>query len=412
MDSRARRAASTSRQRALAQPYPRQRIDGVLVYRRCALPWRGPVGSSSVGHSAATYATCWVSIPLAHAASKLKHLLLAAYSAAHAVCASTLLSCWQVITMLSDAAMSAAPSRCSMHLALTLAQQQSSKGTSLPRVLMLTCGAACSGGAANGGAWGFARVLRLEHAALATQSADVSRDATTTASCRALLEASPTEAEVVWMGDTRLVARLRTCASTQGRGKAVVKGTYAITGGLGGLGLRAAALLIESSASQLHLLSRSGRMVRGGRGLEACTGSIGHVRSVVCDVGDPCAVTNALLLGTSLAGMVHTAGVADKGLLSELVAHQVQWMRASKAIGAWHLQSAASILPLEVRVLFSSVGSGLGNIGQANYAVGNACLDVQALSLRTHGRVACCMRAHVKNRALPALNHPGQHALS
>ena len=43
-----------------------------------------------------------------------------------------------------------------------------------PRVLLLTCGA-LGRDAAHGGTWGFARVVRLEHASLRASSADVSR---------------------------------------------------------------------------------------------------------------------------------------------------------------------------------------------------------------------------------------------
>ena len=48
--------------------------------------------------------------------------------------------------------------------------------------------------------------------------------------------------------------------------------------------------------------------------------------------------------------------------------------------------------PLDARVLFSSVGSGLGNVGQASYAASNACLDACAISLRVRGMLACSMQ--------------------
>ena len=60
-------------------------------------------------------------------------------------------------------------------------------------------------------------------------------------------------------------------------------------------------------------------------------------------------------------------------------------MYASKAMGAWHLQCANATALLESRVLFSSVGSGLGNVGQASYATANASLDAGARSRRMGG---------------------------
>mgnify|MGYP002840906665 CR=1 FL=1 len=60
--------------------------------------------------------------------------------------------------------------------------------------------------------------------------------------------------------------------------------------------------------------------------------------------------------------------MGDKGLLIELDVRRLQWICASKAMGARYLQCAAASAPLETRVLFSSVGSGLGNVGQAEWA--------------------------------------------
>ena len=79
-------------------------------------------------------------------------------------------------------------------------------------------------------------------------------------------------------------------------------------------------------------------------------------------------------------------------VLIELAARKVQWVYASKALGAWHLQCTAATSPVETQALVSSVGSALGNVGQSNYAAGNACLDTHALFQRAGGKVACSLQ--------------------
>ena len=107
-------------------------------------------------------------------------------------------------------------------------------------MLVVTSGVVALGGAlsheVHGGAWGFARVLRLEHAALRTSSIDAPRGTGIE-----LLSAA-TESEVAWRGSSPCAARLRSYAATPTSHLAC--GSYAITGGLGGLGLRAASLLV------------------------------------------------------------------------------------------------------------------------------------------------------------------------
>ena len=126
-------------------------------------------------------------------------------------------------------------------------------------------------------------------------------------------------------------------------------GAYTITGGLGGLGLRTASLLVEGGAVGVVLSSRSGRM--GGRALEVATSALKRVAA--CDIGDG-ADGVALLAFAPPTGVLHAAGAGDKGLLIELVAQRLHWMHASKAMGAWHLQCAAASAHLERLVLFSS----------------------------------------------------------
>merc|ERR1712091_115220 len=84
--------------------------------------------------------------------------------------------------------------------------------------------------------------------------------------------------------------------------------------------------------------------------------------------------------------------MGDKGLLSQLDVRRLRWVCAAKACGAWHVQWATASTPLEACLLFSSVGSGLGNVGQASYAAANACLDGHALSRRVQGVATCSVQ--------------------
>ena len=128
-------------------------------------------------------------------------------------------ACKTVLLLLTGAS-SGAPVVLGTHLALALAQQLVG-GPRLPRLLLLTCGtqaatrAPAASDAAYGGVWGFARVLRLEHPSLRTQSTDVSRGAMVVASLTML--APTTETEAAWTGNLHVVARLRasTASSSQ-----------------------------------------------------------------------------------------------------------------------------------------------------------------------------------------------------
>ena len=302
---------------------------------------------------------------------------------------------WQAAALLLQAGEAAAPVLHGMQLALALAQHLTRREKP-PNMLLVTCGALGVGGtpscAAHGGVWGFARVLRLEHQAMRTACADVLCRASLIASIMTTL-APTNETEAACISPLQLVARLRAHSlSSAVLSTAPTYGTYTVTGGLGGLGMRAATLLAEGNASRVLLASRTGRVVRDGQDVEAQLLSMGAVATAVAgDSADALAVV-AFLSGSPFNGVLHAAGVGDRGLLIELAARTVQWMYASKALGAWHLQCAAATTPLATRVLFSSVGSALGNVGQANYAAGNACLDAHALFQRAHGKVACSLQ--------------------
>ena len=335
-----------------------------------------------------TYTTCWTASPTLSCdvspglvvASRLINASRARQSPLHAT---------QTVVIVLSGSVSAAPSLNGTQAAVALAQAMAIMA---PHVFLLTCGTqslASDGaqtGAAQGGAWGVARVMRLEHASLRSQSMDVCCGTT-------VVHLGASEPEVVWSRGSCYAARLRSCSSVSvvTRSALVAPGLYAITGGLGGLGLRAAQLLIERGATRVLLASRSGRVVREGQGLALQLDALGaSAEAVACDGAD--APDSMMMLVRPVAGILHAAGTGDKGLLVGVSPCRLHLMFASKAFGARHLQVVMAAISAEVRILFSSVGSALGNVGQANYAAGNATLDAHALSLRRHGMTTCCLQ--------------------
>ena len=133
------------------------------------------------------------------------------------------------------------------------------------------------------------------------------------------------------------VARLRRgdgLAESAARAPLLRGGAHAITGGLGGLGLRAAAMLAHRGASSVVLTSRSGRVVRGGQGLEAQLAGLRmsavRVVALACDVGsrrEALAMARAAQAAAPcqpLRSVLHAAGLADKGLVREILSDRIR----------------------------------------------------------------------------------------
>ena len=156
--------------------------------------------------------------------------------------------------------------------------------------------------------------------------------------------------------------------------------TYLITGGLGGFGLAVAQWMVDQGARRLVLAGRSGVSSPEAEQAVARMRQAGAIIDVAkVDVSREHEVTELVArierTMTPLRGVFHAAMVVDDGYLLQLNAERFQRVMAPKAGGAWNLHRATLGQPLDYFVLFSSVASWFGSVGQGNYAAANAFLD-------------------------------------
>jgi len=160
-------------------------------------------------------------------------------------------------------------------------------------------------------------------------------------------------------------------------------GTYLVTGGLSGFGLRTAQWLVEKGARHLVLLGRRGAATEEAQPSLAAWREQGiEVQALACDITDSAQLRSVLASieasRAPLRGIVHAATVFDDGLIRNLSQEQLQRVLEPKAKGAQLLHELTAHLPLDFFVLFSSATTLFGNPGQANYVAANHWLEALA----------------------------------
>ncbi|RSM75236.1 beta-ketoacyl synthase [Amycolatopsis sp. WAC 01375] len=189
-------------------------------------------------------------------------------------------------------------------------------------------------------------------------------------------------------------------------------GTVLITGGTGTLAaVTARHLVAEHGVRRLILASRRGPAADGAAALHDELAGLGAtVRLVAADVADREQV--AALLATvgeehPLTAVVHTAGVLDDAVITELDPHRVDTVFGAKVDAARHLDDLTRDLDLAAFVLYSSAAGVLGNPGQGNYAAANAALDAVARERRNAGLPAVSIAWGYWDRASGLTSHLG-----
>lgn len=157
-------------------------------------------------------------------------------------------------------------------------------------------------------------------------------------------------------------------------------GVYLITGGAGGLGQLMADQIARSVSDATVILT--GRSRLDGDRQRALTQGRGNgcrIEYHCVDVTDRAAlralVENVSARCGGLNGVIHSAGLLHDSLFVTKTRQQFDAVLAPKVLGASYLDWATRDQPLDFFVLFSSVASVFGNVGQADYAVANAYMD-------------------------------------
>jgi len=166
-------------------------------------------------------------------------------------------------------------------------------------------------------------------------------------------------------------------------------GTYLITGGLGGIGLKVAEYLAAQGAGSVVLLGRSKPSVEA----ESAVANLRQTGTTVtifqADVTDEeqmTAVFHQVRRSLPpLRGIFHAAGVLADGTMPQQTAARFNAVLAPKVRGGWLLHQLSLDDPLDQFVLFSSVAAIFGSPGQSNHAAANAFLDGLAHYRRAQG---------------------------
>jgi phthiocerol/phenolphthiocerol synthesis type-I polyketide synthase D len=231
------------------------------------------------------------------------------------------------------------------------------------------------------------RVLGFEHPALRATLIDV--DDASVLPADLLTDGADTE--IAWRAGVRYAARLRPARLGEGSPREVVRagGSYAISGGYGGLGLMTARWLAERGAGRVVLSGRSGPRPEAETIINELRAAGTEVEIVLGDIAAP-GVAERLVAaarrdGLQLRGVVHAAGTLDDRLVTELGPEDLHRVWAPKVDGASRLHEATHELDLDWWVVYSSAAALLGSPGQAAYAAANARADALVDWRRAHG---------------------------
>jgi NADP-dependent 3-hydroxy acid dehydrogenase YdfG/acyl carrier protein len=238
--------------------------------------------------------------------------------------------------------------------------------------------------------WGLRRVVAYEHPSMHCTLIDLATLPAQQDAQNLFHEIwSENEAdEVALRQDQRYIAQLVRQTLPEERTEPLfdTNGTYLITGGLGGVGLRSAQWMVEQGARYIVLMGRHGATEQAQTTIEALRETGATISVIQTDVSQHDQLADALeqirRSMPPLRGVFHSAVVLADSTLQQLDRQRFLAVTPPKVDGSWNLHTLTREDPLDYFVMFSSVASTLGSPAQGNYAAAGAFMDALAFYRR------------------------------
>jgi len=189
---------------------------------------------------------------------------------------------------------------------------------------------------------------------------------------------------VAYRQEGRYVRAFKPCSFSENQKnqpKPILKdgGVYLLIGGAGGIGMKVAEMITKQVKAMLVFLGRSALSSEKRHRMEQLQA---YGSKIIYIQGD---VTNAEHMEKlikiikarhgNINGVIQTGGILEDKLLISKDWESFQRVAAPKVYGTWIINQLTRTEPLDFFVVFSSVVSLFGNIGQADYAAANSFLD-------------------------------------
>ncbi|PYG84959.1 acyl transferase domain-containing protein [Ruminiclostridium sufflavum DSM 19573] len=188
--------------------------------------------------------------------------------------------------------------------------------------------------------------------------------------------------EVQYQEDKRLVKHILETDMLSSKGNTIFKqgGHYFITGGTGKLALIFAEYLMQKYSAKITLIGRSALNDEKAVLLEKLVGNVNYIQA---DVNDYTTLVNSLAqakaINGDINGIIHTAGLIMDAFIWDKDFETFKEVIAPKVKGTVNLHRATENESMDCFIMFSSLGSVVGNAGQSDYTFANGFMDAFAV---------------------------------